>query len=165
MDRPKLGIDIGRVIIDRCNDKTPTSFFGNNFLQSTPSPNAFDCIAQLNDIFQKQVYLVSKARPENQEKFLAWLEHHDFYKKTSIEKDRVYFCKERAQKKEICIKLGITHFVDDSLDVLSHLIGSVSHLYLFDSNEAEIAPFQEHLVHCLPVQNWDECYKEILQTM
>lgn len=165
MNNFRLGIDIGRVIIDRRNDKTPTSFFGNNFLQSTPSPNAFDCIAQLTDTFQKQVYLVSKARPENQEKFLAWLEHHNFYNKTSIDKNHVYFCKERLQKKEICTKLGITHFIDDSLEVLSHMIGSVPHLYLFDSNEAEIAPFQEHLAHCLHVENWNTCYKEILKTL
>ena len=36
----KLGVDIGGVIIDRANDRTDTSFFGGNYLETTAVPGA-----------------------------------------------------------------------------------------------------------------------------
>lgn len=42
-----LGVDIGGVIINRVNDDTDTSFFGDNYLATTATPGVFWALAQL----------------------------------------------------------------------------------------------------------------------
>jgi hypothetical protein len=45
--------------------------------------------------------------------------------------DHLRFCFERHEKARHCLDLGLTHFLDDRLDVLAHLEGVVPHRYLF----------------------------------
>ncbi len=42
----------------------------------------------------------------------------------------MHFVRERRDKAPVCERLGITHFVDDHLDVLAYLT-SVQHRHLF----------------------------------
>ena len=44
-----------------------------------------------------------------------------FFKDTGIAEDHLHFCRTRPDKAPICRDLGITHFVDDRLDVLGYL--------------------------------------------
>jgi hypothetical protein len=160
-----LGIDIGGVIIDRINEKTDTSFFNENYLQSTACPNAFEKIHALQqEYFKENVHLISKCGKKIQDKTLSWLTHHKFYTQTGIEESRVHFCRERREKKEICKQLGITHFVDDRLEILSYLLEFVPHLYLFSPRDEEVNKFKQHLSSVSIVHTWDECYQEIKRT-
>lgn len=60
-----LGVDIGGVIIDRINNGTDTSFFTENYLQTTAVPGVFDALQQLmNRKFGENIYLVSKCGKE-----------------------------------------------------------------------------------------------------
>ena len=160
-----LGIDIGRVIIDRSNDKTSTSLFGNNFLNGTPSPYAYERILQLNEVFHKDIYLISKASIENERRVLLWLEHQKFYQKTGIDRSRISFCRELSGKKDICIGLGVTHFVDDNPRVLSHLVGIVPKLYLFNPGEEELTTSGENISFYSIVRDWNECYQKIVESI
>lgn len=47
MSREVLGVDIGGVVIDRVNDNTDTSFFGNNYLKTTAVPDVFAVLQRL----------------------------------------------------------------------------------------------------------------------
>lgn len=163
--QPKLGIDIGGVIIDHSNRTSGNSFFGENFLKSTIATDSFDRIRDLYDCFGKQVYLVSKATIENQNKTESWLVHNNFHTRTGIEKPNVFFCREHIDKKTICQNLGLTHFIDDKLKVLQYLIGHVPNLYLFSPEEEDIQGFEKYLSDVVVVKNWSECYKSILKTM
>jgi len=40
MEAEVLGVDIGGVIMDKANDSTDTSFFSENFLETTATPIA-----------------------------------------------------------------------------------------------------------------------------
>ncbi len=127
-----LGVDIGGVITDRVNDHTDTSFFGENFLRTTAVPGVFAALATLVDeVFADSVFVVSKCGPAVQAKSLAWLAHHRFYERTGVRPDHVRFCRRRSDKAAIADELGLTHFVDDRLDVLEPMVGGVGHLYLF----------------------------------
>ncbi|MBA3679436.1 hypothetical protein H0W80_04625, partial [Candidatus Saccharibacteria bacterium] len=44
---PVLGVDVGGVIIDRVNDNTDTSFFGDNYLSTTAVSDVFEALAEL----------------------------------------------------------------------------------------------------------------------
>lgn len=132
---PRLGIDVGRVLIapDRA-DKADTSFIGGSLADALETPaydGMFEHVPVLVERFHGEVWLVSKCRPKVQEKTLRWFDHHDFYEKTGIPRGNVRFCLERPQKADHCRQLGITHFIDDREDVLAHLDGVVPFRFLF----------------------------------
>lgn len=149
----RVGIDIGRVLMCPADDdgRPDTSFLHApeaEALAIPPAPHAFDVIRELVDRFGGNVWLVSKAGPRIQSMTLRWLEHQRFYAQTSVPPTHVRFCRERAEKRLHAVKLRLSHFIDDRLDVLAHLRGVVAHLYLFGAQRAP-APDWGH-----PVRDW-----------
>src|SRR6185369_12095724 len=59
-----------------------------------------------------------------------------FFDRTGIPPGHVHFVRERLDKAPVCQRLGVTHFVDDRLDVLAHL-ETVEHRYLFTGGRAD----------------------------
>lgn len=131
-DREALGVDIGGVIIARRAGGGDTAFDREDALDPPEVDGAVDTIRQLVDgRFGRRVYLVSKCGPRNRAKTLRWLKRHRFFERTGIKPKHVRFCMERSEKAPICRELGITHFVDDRLDVLVSLT-TVPYRYLLD---------------------------------
>ncbi len=130
----RLGVDIGRVIIGGGGPGgNDTQFFSGDTARmlATPAvPGAFDTLARLVPHFA-QVWLVSKCGERVQRRTRQWLDHHDFAARTGIPGDHLRFCLKRPEKAGHCADLGITHFVDDKLDVHQALRGVVPHRYLF----------------------------------
>ncbi len=151
---PKIGIDIGRVIVGPViGGRADTSFLGSTLekaMETPPSPNAFECIKGLVELFDGNAWLVSKCGPNVQRKTKAWLKHWGFHKATGIPVDHVRFCLERPQKAHHCKQLKLTHFVDDRLDVLEHLRGLVPNLYLF-GEQPRLDAIPDWVVH---VEDW-----------
>jgi hypothetical protein len=141
MREPRLGVDIGRVIIDGSAhpDGGDTAFFAGDeqAMLATPEvPGAVDAIAALVPRFGGRVWLVSKCGPATEARTLRWLAAHEFFARTGIPSDHVRFCRERADKRIHCEELGLTHFVDDRPDVHAAIHDIVEHRYLFGSPEA-----------------------------
>jgi hypothetical protein len=109
------------------------------------------------------VYLVSRCGHGIQEKTSLWLQHHDFYGQTGVASSKVMFCLERHQKADICAQHGITHFIDDRIEVLSHL-KTVRTRYLFNPRENEIHPYEHVLPEVRLVRMWQEVLDELLTT-
>jgi hypothetical protein len=133
---PVLGIDIGRVIIGAADASgtADTSFISGSeeaALATPASPGAFEAIAELTREFAGRVWLVSKCGPRIQRLTKRWLARSGFHERTKVRRDRVRFCLKRPEKREHCLAIGATHFVDDRLDVLEHLVGTVPRLYWF----------------------------------
>jgi hypothetical protein len=133
---PRLGVDIGRVIIDGSAhpDGGDTAFFTGDtaaMLRTPAVPGAFAALARLVERFEGRVWLVSKCGERVQGRTLLWLAHHEFAARTGIPLEHVRFCRRRPDKAIHCAELGITHFVDDKLDVHQALRGVVAHRYLF----------------------------------
>jgi hypothetical protein len=157
MGQEVLGVDIGGVIIDRVNDGTDTSFFGDKYLDTAAVPNAIAALKVLaTGRFAGRVHLVSKAGTRTQQRTREWLIHRNFHEVARIPADQVHFCRERHEKAPICQKLGITHFIDDRLEVLGHLIGIVPFLYLFQPHEQDLRRFRHHLDKVRTISSWDE---------
>lgn len=138
----QLGLDVGRVIISAADSVSDdTSFFGRALedVRSTPPyEGMFDRLPAVVEHFGRRVWLVSKAHLAMQAKTCAWLEHHRFFERTGVPAEHLCFCFERPEKALICRQLGITHFIDDRLDVLEHLKGVVRHRYLFGPHDPGI---------------------------
>lgn len=158
MKQDILGVDIGGVILDWAIAKgTDVAFSGDNYLQTPALPDVFESLALLNTgRFKDNVFLVSKHDHFGPGRILEWLEHHDFYTRTGIPKEHLNFCTERAEKAAICERLGIQYFIDDRLEVLSHLVGIVPTLYLFRPSNEEVENFKEHLPQVTRVEEWNE---------
>ncbi|MFG1818401.1 hypothetical protein ACGFIF_31875 [Kribbella sp. NPDC049174] len=149
----RLGIDIGRVIIDGSSGTGDTSFFSGDttaMLRTPAVPGAFEAIARLVPRFGA-AWLISKCGPRVQQRSLEWLRHHRFFELTGIAEGNVRFCLQRPQKAIHCADLGITHFVDDKPDVIAAIDGVVPYRYLFRTwAETEAAILQDLQTECAP---------------
>ena len=134
-----LGLDFGRVIMcppDRV-EGADTEFLTlpeDDALAIAPPAGAFEIIASLVLKFQGRVHIVSKAGPRIQRLTQEWLQAHHFFEATGMPRSALHFCRERKEKRDHALKLKLTHFVDDRLDVLEHLKDVVPHRYLFGSH-------------------------------
>jgi hypothetical protein len=88
--------------------------------------------------------VISKCGERIQQRTLAWLDHHDFYDRTGISRRNVRFCRRRPDKAIHCRKLGITHMIDDRIDVHRALLGVVPHRYLFGHQAGPAPDFVRH---------------------
>lgn len=157
MNEEVLGIDIGGVITAGGNE-----MFTEDFLAVQVMPDCFEVIKRLvAEKFGERVYLVSKCGTRMQQKSSEWLAHHKFFDLTGVTSDHVVFCKDRSGKAPICERLGITHFVDDRLEVLGYLT-SVRNLYLFQPKPNEVHRFSHHLPKVRKMNSWQEILKELL---
>jgi hypothetical protein len=106
---PRLGIDIGRVLIAAEGaDGADTAFIGGSLsdaLDTPPYEGMFDAVAPLVDRFEGRVWLVSKCGPSVQAKSRAWLRHHRFFERTGMAPANLRFCLQRPQKADHCREL------------------------------------------------------------
>lgn len=143
---PRLGIDIGRVIIDGSAhpDGGDTAFFDGDEATMLATPElagAVEAIAALMPLFGGRVWLVSKCGPRVQARTLRWLVGHDFFGRTGLPSANVRFCRARADKRIHCEQLLLTHFVDDHPEVHSAIRGAVQFQYFFGPQRAPVPDF------------------------
>jgi len=143
---PRLGIDIGRVIIN--GPAHPgggdTAFFAGDeaaMLATPEMPGAVEAIARLVRRFDGKVWLVSKCGERVQARTERWLAAHDFFARTGLPAGRVRFCRARADKRIHCAELGLTHFVDDHPEVHAAIRGVVDHQYFFGPQRRPVPPY------------------------
>src|SRR5689334_21042761 len=118
----RLGIDIGRVLMcPAAEDGRPdTSFLDadeREALEVPATPHMFEVVTALVSQFERRVWLVSKAGARIERLTWRWLAHQGFFERTGLRQDRVRFCRRREDKREQARDLGLTHFIDDRLDV------------------------------------------------
>ncbi len=156
-----LGVDIGGVVISRASERTDTSFFRENYLETPPVAGVFEAVGRLvRERFGEHVWLVSKCGPRVERKSREWLAHHRFFAQTDVNPEHLRFCRERRDKAGICAELGITHFVDDRLEVLGYLC-SVPHLYLFQPKRAEVYRHRHVLPRVHEVDSWEAMLRNL----
>jgi hypothetical protein len=161
-DELRLGVDIGRVIIDgsshpRGGDTAFLNGSTDDVLATPAMAGAFDSISRLTKVFQGRVWLISKCGARVQARTELWLAHVRFFETTGIDATHLRFCLQRSDKAVHCQELGITHFVDDRTDVLKHLVGIVSHLFLFGPQKQPIPPY------VISSPRWEEAEHRILE--
>lgn len=136
IDEPRLGVDFGRVIQ---GGGLAAGAEDTVFLQGEPAAamrtpateGMFEVLPDLVGRFGGRAWVISKCGERVQRRTLDWLDHNDFYVRTGIARENVRFCRKRADKAVHCRELGITHMIDDRLDVHTALRGLVPNLYLF----------------------------------
>lgn len=143
---PRLGVDIGRVIIDGAANPNggDTAFLhgDESAIMATPEMlGAVEALTTLVSLFDGRVWLVSKCGPQVQARTLRWLDGHDIHRRTGLAAHHVRFCRARADKRAHCEELGLTHFVDDHPEVHAAIRGSVEHQYFFGPQRRPVPPY------------------------
>ncbi|HEY6593893.1 MAG TPA: hypothetical protein VI011_07255 [Asanoa sp.] len=157
-----LGVDVGGVLIVPDDEVEDTSFFGANYLRTPAMPDAFAGLAALvRDRFGERVHLVSTCSESTERRTREWLAHHDFYARTGVAPRHVHFVRTREAKAPVAASLGLTHFVDDKLEVLSYLV-TVAHRFLFHPRTQEIAAHRARLAGVRRVETWPELVSALL---
>jgi hypothetical protein len=158
----RLGVDIGGVIMERLASPVSNERSGAQECRAPLIPGALEALRRLNQgRFQRRIYVVSHWQVEHHELVSDWLSRQQFCARTGIDAEHVRLCAQRADKADICHELGITHFIDDRLEVLRHLT-SVPHLYLFDQHPEEAGRFDSSLPGVHEVRTWHEVLAALL---
>jgi hypothetical protein len=160
---PRIGVDFGGVIVQKCARVVgeDTSLRAGNVSFQLPQPEAFESMRTLVDFSQGAVWIVSKAGLKMRELTVHWLKAHDFFARTGLTPDQVHFCFEREHKRDLCVDLGITHFIDDHAHVMQILRSTVKHLYLF-APAVDKRHTPKHVTH---VSCWPEAVDRIRSTV
>ena len=145
----RLGIDIGRVVIDGSAHPAggDTAFFTGDEATMLATPEmagAVDTIARLVDRFDGQVWLVSKCGQRVEQRTRRWLAGHDFFARTGMDPEHLRFCRQRADKRIHCVELGLTHFVDDHPEVHEHIRGAVEWQCFFGPQRRPVPDYGVH---------------------
>ncbi len=110
----------------------------------------------------QEIYIISKVNPLSKRIFLFRLHRLDFWNRTGISPNQIYFCRRHEDKAAICKKLNITHFVDDRLRVL-HNLKSVRHRYALNPRRlTEQRRYPEAFRGVVVVKNWDELLARLI---
>jgi hypothetical protein len=146
---PRLGIDIGRVIIDGPSHPGggDTAFFQGDETTMLATPEMAGSVASIARLTRRldgRVWLVSKCGPRVQARTLRWLDGHDFYRRTGLPHDHVRFCLTRPDKRRHCLELALTHFVDDHPEVHDAIRGTVDYQYFFGPQAQPVPGYGVH---------------------
>jgi hypothetical protein len=111
--------------------------------------------------FGDHAYLVSKCGQRIQDRTEAWLERRRFYDRTGLPYGNKRFCRQRHEKGPICRTLGITHFVDDRVEVLNSTDRDVRR-YAFRPDPKEVSRFQTADRPFRTVHDWEDILADLL---
>eukprot|EP00931_Biecheleriopsis_adriatica_P056170 TRINITY_DN33286_c0_g1_i1.p1 TRINITY_DN33286_c0_g1~~TRINITY_DN33286_c0_g1_i1.p1 ORF type:complete len:834 (-),score=127.09 TRINITY_DN33286_c0_g1_i1:50-2530(-) len=122
---PRIGIDIGGVLTRDSDPNHPcTSSKGCEWDASWLADGALDAVRKIVQVFgPSNTFLVSKVKPGGDMhcRTEKWLNDLDFCGKTGLPKENVKYCRKMdgpQGKGVVCQKLGISHFIDDKVEVL-----------------------------------------------
>ncbi|MFE9575655.1 hypothetical protein ACFYO1_04670 [Nocardia sp. NPDC006044] len=146
----RLGVDFGRVIQGatlKAGDADTVFLSGglDEALRTPPSPGAFDVLPRLVRLFDGRAWVISKCGERIEQRTRQWLDHHDFFDRTGIPREHLRFCRKRADKAGHCAELGITHMIDDRIDVHRALRDLVPHRYLFGAQPGPVPDWVRHV--------------------
>ncbi|MGW4718144.1 hypothetical protein [Nocardia sp. NPDC004260] len=161
--QPRLGVDFGRVIQGAAlapGDEDTVFLSGGleEALRTPPSAGAFEVLPRLVRRFEGRAWVISKCGPRIEQRTRQWLDHHDFYDRTGIARENVRFCRARADKAVHCAELGITHMIDDRVDVHRALRDVVPHRLLFGAQSEPVPEWVRH------VPTWEDAERTVLET-
>lgn len=169
-------VDLGNVIIAH-RDCVPITAqnIQTEYLARPEVDRSFYGLTKLNLKFGGNVTVVYNATDIGDELIQQWLAKHQFTQRTGISLERVHRtrgdCGEQQRDKTSYIDQstethrGTTIIVDDRLQVLSHFVGKVPQLFLFQPQQEEIEDerWANALEHVQIVQTWREIISAVNQ--
>ena len=168
MTREKIVVacDLGGSVIDKVIEGSRAKFLGPDYLLTRVVPQALETLRFLAQETRGEdgkcnVYVVSACETALRKKAGWWLEHRRFSEQTGIPSENVLFCDSRDEKARLYARLGVTHAVDDRIEVLSG-VSAVTKKFLFRQDVDESAPPSSLEAHVHLAENWPDIVRRIL---
>lgn len=165
----KIGIDIGRVIIngdvsDLLRNLSPRPLRDSFAL----TPAVHGALKQIQRLVQRfgadRVWLLSKCTVEMEEKVKKWLQARGFFCHTGVRKDHVFYLRSNPQKIAQAEKLKLTCFIDDKGKVLRGMT-SVKYCFLFVANKKGLPQPQHCDLDMTVIHGWREALMVLAETI
>ncbi len=135
-----LGVDCGDTIF--------------HYITGVPVAGAIDSLTRIAKSGRfDEIHLVSKVDRFSEYFYRFTLWRIGFWRRTGIPRTNIIFCRRYADKAPICERLGVTHFVDDRLEVLTAL-GAVPYRYAFKPRPREAARYSHLARNVVTVTSW-----------
>ena len=125
---------------------------------------AIEAIRVLHDSFGDNMMIISKVTVRSEPKILEWLDTCDFWERTRMPKGNIRFCRERHEKAPICDELGVTHFIDNRIEVLYHLGPRVEKFALCPKDE-DLERYKDFLLQVHIHQSWNEVMNAVRSSL
>jgi len=116
------------------------------------APDSFRVISELVKRGDN-VFIISKVTSEQKERAEKWLENVDFFNKTGVNPQNLYFCFERRDKGIFAKALDIQLMIDDRAEVMAHLLPTVIK-FLINPETDDYDKHSKKLWNCKVVANW-----------
>ncbi|CAK9116065.1 unnamed protein product [Durusdinium trenchii] len=187
---PRIGIDIGGVLTREGDPRYRGSY--DEWDESWEADGALDSVRKIVQVFgPSNTFLVSKVRPGGKmhRRMELWLhETLNFCEETGLLKENIIFVRTvdgPQGKGVVCEKLGISHFVDDKIEVLKSIFedeaGNSRHLVeryqglLFHFSKggysqvppsidtSQLAPIMRR--HYRPAANWTQVIEQLREKL
>lgn len=169
MTREKIVVacDLGGSVIDKVTKGSREKFLGPDYLLTRVVPQAFETLRFLaqetrGEDGKYNVYVVSACEAALRRKALWWLGHMEFSNRTCIPSENVLFCDSRGEKGAVYARLGVTHAIDDRIEVLSS-VSAATKKFLFRPDMNEGAPPSLLEAHIHLAEDWPGIVRCILK--
>jgi hypothetical protein len=133
-----IGVDVGGVVIRAEHYHEDATVSGPVLGADSDVAGARDGLRTLVSRFDGRVFLISKCGPLTEARMNKWLEAHGLLAATGLSAANIRFCRSRSEKAPICAELGLTHMVDDRVEILNSMANVVEHRFLFCPDEGEV---------------------------
>ena len=141
MKKLKVGVDIGGTIIWKDGEKI------------NPFPDCIETLAKFSK--NHEIFIVSRVNSDQRERSLKWLEEFNFFEKTGIKKDNLYYCFDRRDKAIFAKALELNLFIDDRPNCLSPMPNSVGKI-LFRPSYHDVETFFNDINKMVTLNSWRE---------
>ena len=160
-----IGVDVGGVVIRSDHYHEDATATGPVLRAGSEVAGARNGLRSLVARFHGRVFLISKCGPLTEARMSDWLEEHGFLAATGLSAANVRFCRSRSEKGPICATLGLTHMVDDRVEILNSMATVVPHRFLFcpDEDEAQAHGGIPDDVHVS--ESWTELVEQVTATL
>ena len=151
----RIGIDFGKTIADIfTNLEDPIK---------QQMSNAFSIITNIINRYQpKNVFIISKAKQENSQRIMKWLENTDFLSKTGFLRENVLFVRDYIDKRALVDQHKINYFIDDNYKVIRELYSakSLNKIIWFCGNQCLLKEIPKEYRQKIQISNnWNSIYK------
>lgn len=111
-------------LIDRKDNLSITEMFRrHDYLKIGEVEDSFKVLRELAEkrFGEAQVFLVFECKREICGKILKWLSTRNIHNRTKIRRGRIRRCQNISRLAKTCMNLGVTHLIDNNLELFTRL--------------------------------------------
>ena len=151
-----LAIDLSGCLVKKSN------FTNTLYAHTKPIEDAFETIKLCQDWFD-DIYIVVKTASDNVTKMVEWLDKQNFWLFSGVTSLHCVFCISPEAKAEICKLLGVTHMIDDTIDILNKA-KTVKYRYLFENSNFKTSLIGDEKNYIISTSSWPDTFEKIITT-